>query len=42
MGLLIKGDWETEKGQFQQIYLCIENFSYRKAKNQINVNIGAK
>ena len=39
MGLLIKGDWETEKGQFQQIYLCIENFSYRKAKNQINVNI---
>lgn len=35
MGLVIKGDFETEVGQAKQIYVRIEGFNFRKIDNKI-------
>lgn len=35
MGLLIKGDFESEIGQLDQLYICIDGFTYRKADNTL-------
>lgn len=39
MGLLIKGDFETEKGQSSQIYCCLESFCYDKRNNTVKATI---
>lgn len=40
MGLHIKGDFESEIGQLKELYVRLENFTYRKADNILFVPLG--
>lgn len=38
MGLVIKGDFETERGQAEKIYVRLEQFTFRKLINRIDAS----
>ena len=38
MGLVIKGDFETERGQAETIYVRLEQFTFRKLINRIDAS----
>jgi hypothetical protein len=38
MGLVIKGDFETEKGQTSKVYVRLEQFTFRKLINRIDAS----